>query len=100
VTDNVTDMTRRRRNHLVRPRWVWGGLFVALLGGCVLGLGIALLSWSESIAGTVLLLVGGAASTWGGVMYDARTQLAVGQELHQLLGGDVHEGIGPGDMMN
>jgi hypothetical protein len=28
-------------------------------------------------------------------MYDARTQLAVGHELHQLRGGDVHEGKGP-----
>lgn len=99
MTDNVTDMTRRRRNNLVRPRWVWGGLLVAVLGGCVLGLGIAVLSWRESIAGTVLLLVGGAASVWGGVMYDARTQLAVGQEIRQLRDGDVHEGIGPGDMM-
>jgi drug/metabolite transporter (DMT)-like permease len=84
----------------VRPRWVWGGLIVALLGVCLLGWGIAVPSWTESVAGAVVLLVGGAASVGGGVLYDARTHLAVGEEMRQLRDGDVHEGIRPGDMLN
>ena len=100
MTDNETYLARRHRSHLVRPRWVWGGLILALLGACLLGWGIAVLSWTGSIAGTVMLVVGGAASVGGGVLYDARTHLAVGEEMRQLRDGDVHEGIGPGDMMN
>jgi hypothetical protein len=79
---------------------VWGGLIVALLGICLLGWGIAVLSWTESVAGAMLLLVGGAASAGGGVMFDARTHLAVGEEMRQVREGDVHEGIGPGDKLN
>jgi len=47
-----------------------------------------------------MLVVGGAASVGGGVMYDARPHLAVGGEMRQLRDGDVQVGIGPGDMMN
>jgi hypothetical protein len=96
----TTRVTRRHRSHLVRPRWVWGGLIVALLGSCLLGWGIAVLSWTESVAGAVLLLIGGAAGVGGGVMFDARIHLAVGEEMRQVREGDVHEGIGPGDRLS
>jgi hypothetical protein len=97
VADNVT---RRHRSHLVRPRWVWGGLVIALLGVCLLGWGIAILSGAQSIAGAVLLLVGAAASVGGGIRFDGRTHLAVGEEMREVREGDVHEGIGPGDTLS
>jgi drug/metabolite transporter (DMT)-like permease len=84
----------------VRPRWVWGGLVIALLGVCLLGWGIAILSGAQSIAGAVLLLVGAAASVGGGIRFDGRTHLAVGEEMREVREGDVHEGIGPGDPMS
>jgi hypothetical protein len=33
-------------------------------------------------------------------MFDARTHLAVGEEMRQVREGDVHEGIGPGDRLS
>jgi hypothetical protein len=92
-------VTRRHRSHLVRPRWIWGGLIVALIGVCLLGWGIAVLSWAESVAGAALLLVGGAASVGGGIIFDGRTHLAVGEEMRQVREGDVYEGIRPGDTL-
>ena len=86
-----------RTQHLVRPRWVWGGLLLALIGAGTLGLGPALLSWTFSILGAGLLLLGAAASLRGGVLYDAVPTLAVRRELRQVLEGDVHQGIAPGE---
>jgi hypothetical protein len=54
MTDNVT---RRHRSHLVRPRWVWGGLVVGLIGVGLLGWAIAVLSWAQSVASAALLLL-------------------------------------------
>lgn len=87
----------RRRHHLVRPRWVWGGLLVALIGGGLLGLGIALLSWTLSVIGTVLLLGGATASLRGGAMYDAVPGMDIGKELRQVREGDIHQGVAAGD---
>lgn len=81
------------RRHLVRPRWVWGGLVVALAGMSVLGLGIALSSLWCSIVGAALLAIGAAGSVAGGVMYDASPQVSARRELRQVARGDVHEGV-------
>ncbi len=86
--------------HLVHPRWVWSGLAVALVGAGLLGIGIAVLSWTTSIAGSVILLVGAAASLRGGVLYDARTRGDFGTEAREVLEGDVHPGITPGDVVD
>ncbi len=98
---STSDSSRRHPradHHLVRPRWVWGGLVVALVGLGVLGVGIALLSLPVSIAGAVLLLTGAICSAVGGVMYDAVAHLAAGRELDQVAHGGVHEGVAPGEM--
>jgi hypothetical protein len=81
----------------VRPRWVWGGPLLALIGAATLGLGVALLSWTFSALGAGLLLLGAAASLRGGVLHDAVPNLAVRRELRQVLEGDVHQGIVPGE---
>ncbi|MBA8803297.1 hypothetical protein FB382_001588 [Nocardioides ginsengisegetis] len=81
------------RRPLVRPRWVWGGLAVALAGLGVLGLGIALLSLWCSITGAALLVLGAASSVAGGIMYDASPELSAGTEMRQIVRGDVHEAV-------
>jgi drug/metabolite transporter (DMT)-like permease len=83
--------------HLVRPRWVWLGLLVALLGACLLGLGVAVLDGPTAIIGAVVLLVGAAAGLRGGVLYDARPALDLRAELRDVLDANVHPGVAPGD---
>lgn len=97
MTNHDHGSPTRRRHHLVRPRWVWAGLVLALIGACVLGLGVSAVSWTLSITGTVLLLVGAAGSLRGGVMYDAVPSFALGKELRQVREGDAHEGVAPGE---
>lgn len=84
--------------HLVRPRRVWGGLGLALLGAVVLGLGVSLTSWAWSVPGVVLLLAGGVLGAAGGGLYDVRSG-SVSTELEDVRRGEVHEGVAPGEMV-
>lgn len=84
------------KHHLVRPRWVWGGLVLALGGLGALGVGIAMMSLWLSAVGSGLLAVGVVCSVAGGVMYDAVPHFDAGRELDQVLHGTVHEGVYPG----
>lgn len=97
MTDDDYGHPTRHRQHLVRPRWVWAGLVLALIGASVLGLGVASLSWTLSVLGAVLLLVGASGSLRGGVLYDAVPSFVLGKELHQVREGHIHEGVAPGD---
>lgn len=85
--------------HRVHPRWVWGGMVVALLGGAVLALGISLLWMTISIVGAAILIVGALIALAGGIMNDARNGLAAQEEMRQVVHGDVHEGVSAGDMI-
>ena len=85
--------------HLVRPRWVWGGLLLALIGAGTLGLGLIVLSATVSVVGATVLLLGATASLRGGVLYDAVPNLAVRREFRQVREGDVHPGTAPGDTL-
>ena len=89
--------TAPSQQHLVRPRWVWGGLLVALIGAGVLGLGIALLSGTLSVIGAILLLVGAVLSLHGGVLSDAVPGFALAKELRQVRDGEVHQDVVPGE---
>lgn len=95
----MTTTTDPHHKRLVRPRWVWAGLLVALVGAAVLGVGVAVGSWTWSIIGAVVLAVGSVASLRGGVMNDVHRK-APGQEVGEVLHGDVHEGIAPGDRLH
>ena len=90
----------RRARHLVRPRWVWGGLVGALSGAVVLSVGVVLLSGPLSVTGTVLLLLGVGCSVRGGVLYDAVSGFAPRRELRQVRDGVVHPGVAPGEMID
>jgi hypothetical protein len=89
------DPGQRRSAALVRPRWVWGGLAVALVGLVVLALGIVLLSTPVSVVGAVVAVAGAAASVRGGVVYDARSGAGPAQEAEEVEQGDVHQGVDP-----
>ena len=91
--------TDEARAPLVRPRWVWGGLVLAVGGAALLGLGIALLSWWLSVVGAVVLLAGIAVGLRGGVAYDAH-QVSARGELQKVVEGETRKGIVPGEMVH
>ena len=99
TTDDSAPGLRRAR-HLVRPRWVWGGLAGALSGAVVLSIGVVVLSVPLSLTGTVLLLLGAACSVRGGVLYDAVPGFSPRRELRQVRDGSVHPGVAAGDMVD
>ncbi|MGI8523881.1 MAG: hypothetical protein ACR2K3_11325 [Nocardioides sp.] len=89
---------RARSRHVVRPRWVWGGLVVAVAGSCLFGVGVARLGLIASILGILVLLAGVGLALGGGVLYDAQvTTAGIGHELHELEHGTPHAGIAPAD---
>lgn len=77
----------------VRPRAVWGGLLVAVLGLCVVGAGLSALSWTWSALGVLALAVGGGLMWRGGVMHDAHATKPVDHELRDVREGGTHEGV-------
>jgi hypothetical protein len=86
--------------HLVRPRWVWGGLVGTLAGAVVLSIGVVTLSALASISGAVVLLLGAACSLHGGVLDDAVSTLSPRRELRQVRDGEVHPGVAAGEMVD
>lgn len=88
----------RDKKPTVRPRYVWLGLVVGLVGAVVIGLGVSFESWLWGIAGVVVLAVGAAMALDGGVMYDAH-QSSVAGEVQQAVHGEKREGIKPGEMI-
>ena len=89
--------TSQRADHTdrapVRPRAVWGGLLVAVLGLCVVGAGISALSWTWSALGVLALAVGGGLMWRGGVMHDAHATKPVDHELRDVREGGTQEGV-------
>ena len=96
TNDDRAPQGPRAQPPTVRPRWVRGGLLLALIGAATLGLGIAGTWWWPSVVGAVLLLLGVAAGFAGGMMYDAVPTFSAREEMHPVATGDVHEGVAPG----
>lgn len=86
------------RDHIVKPRRMWTGVVVALVGICLIALWTATWERAIGIAGGVLLVIGGATAAWGGVLYDTHGRPVSG-ELQDLREGGGHEGTAPGDMI-
>lgn len=87
----------KQRKHLVRPRYVWGGLAVGVLGMVIIGFGDGLSSWPIAIVGIVLLVVGGLVGWRGGALYDARSGFSLESEMKDVKEGNVHGGTKAGD---
>lgn len=81
----------------VRPRLVWGGTLVAVLGCCAAAFGGVATSWTWTLAGGALLGAGALAAYSGGVMRD--TSSGVRSELAHLIHGQDRHGVAPGDMV-
>ncbi len=79
----------------VRPRWVWAGLALAVLGLVVVAAGVVELSWAWVVPGLVLLAAGGGIAVRGGVLADSRTG-SVAQEAHEVERGGTRQGSAPG----
>jgi hypothetical protein len=85
--------------HLVRPRRVWIGTLLAILGLVLVSVGLVLLSWPWSLTGTVIAL-GGAVVAWrGGILYDVHSSGAM-SELGEVVHGTVREGVAPGETVH
>lgn len=81
---------------VVRPRRVWGGLGLVLLGFALASLGLVLRSWPMSVGGVIVLAAGACLSWAGGVMHDATTGFTPSQELRAVREGTTHQGVAPG----
>ncbi len=92
-----TDDDMSDDQHLVRPRWVWGGLLLALAGTAILGVGIAETSWWTAVGGAVVAALGVAGSVRGGVMYDVHATKPLRHEAHDVATGEEHHGVAPDD---
>jgi hypothetical protein len=91
--------SRGRGKHLVRPRLVWGGLLVALVGAITIGVAVGVSSWIVAIAGILLLVLGGLVGWRGGALYDATSEFALEEAVQEVKEGDTHEGTKPGDQV-
>jgi len=88
------------RDHVVRPRWIWSGVVLVLLGGCGLAVWVATWRPAAGVAGAVLLLLGGAAVLRGGILYDTHGLGPVTVEIDDARGGHPRPGTAPGDMVS
>lgn len=93
------------RAHLVRPRRVWSGLALGLLGVGLFALWTATWRPAAGIAGVALMLLGAGVAWRGGILYDTRGSHdphgspGASQELADLAHNRVHRGTAPGDMV-
>jgi hypothetical protein len=85
--------------HVVRPRRVWAGVALAVVGLVVLAVGLMVQSWWVGGVGVVLLLVGAVLGWSGGGAYDVHATMSAHHEVEDLRTGDTHEGIEPGQMV-
>lgn len=88
-------MSTRSNEHLTRPRWIWSGLLIAIVGTVVTGFGVDDASWTWSLIGAGVLLLGGGVAIAGGVMYDVHTT-APQQELAAIRRGGISPGLAAG----
>lgn len=87
--------SRSSTRRMVRPRWVWGGTVISIVGLALLSVGAVLLSWPWSVLGGAIAVAGAVVAWRGGVLYDVHTSAAL-SEVGQVAHGTVHEGVAPG----
>lgn len=87
-------MKIRHGQPLTRPRMIWTGLLTGVVGMVLAGVGVAVLSWTWSLIGAGLLLVGITVAIGNGILYDAHTGPPTG-EVNDILQGGTRHGIAP-----
>ncbi|MGA8846898.1 MAG: hypothetical protein WB471_09825 [Nocardioides sp.] len=88
----------RTADRAVRPRGVWAGVALAVVGASLAGLGVALGSWVISLVGVAVLLAGAVVGARSGVLYDVRGVDSVSDELSDIRHDATYSGVAPGDM--
>ena len=96
TADGAGSASGSRRSAVVRPRRVWGGLVLALLGFAVACVGLVSSAWLLAAGGVVVVVVGGCVSWAGGIMHDATTGLHLRDELRAVRDGTAHPGVAAG----
>ncbi len=90
---------RTRPDRMVRPRGVWGGTALGVLGAAIAGLGVILPSWPVALVGVAVLAGGGVLAVLSGGLYDVAGAGRVGTEARDVLEGNSHQGAAPGDQV-
>lgn len=91
----MADARNGTRGRPVRPRVLWAGVGLAVLGMVVLGWGLVAGSALWTWAGTAAVVVGLLVAWRGGVLNDAQAEQPLGRNVQDAVHGNVHEGISP-----
>jgi hypothetical protein len=70
---------------------------VLIAGTCIAGYGVDVLSWWWSLAGVVVMAIGGSTALAAGVLHDVQGAGGVRAELRDLREGNVHQGVVAGE---
>ncbi|WGL51034.1 hypothetical protein P5P86_13790 [Nocardioides sp. BP30] len=84
----------------IRPRPLWAGVAVVIVGGCLLAVGLIASLTALWIAGIVVLAAGALLCLRGGIMYDAGAHTSPGREMHHVVTGGELEGVTPGERLD
>lgn len=83
--------------HKVRPRWVWAGLALLLIGAVVGGIGVGIDSAPWWIVGLVIFLLGAAMAWRGKLVYDVSSSLSISETAGDIAEGNARVGRDPKD---
>jgi hypothetical protein len=92
-----TNVTGQRT---VRPRFVWLGVVVVVVGGVLVAAGLIDSMKALWIAGLVVLAGGALLCLRGGIMYDAGAHATLGNQLEHAMKGEELSGVAPGAMVD
>ena len=87
-------------DHLVRPRRMWSGVGIALVGAALLAVFTATWQPIVGIVGAVLLVAGGLTAVLGGALFDTHDgSRPLSAEVDDLRAANSHSGTRAGDMI-
>jgi hypothetical protein len=100
-TDRQTDRQQADQPQAkVRPRLMWAGVGLALLGMCGIGWAMIVHDAPGEIAGVVALVVGGLLAWRGGVLNDVQSSQPMSHEVEAAVHGREHAGVEAGEQLH